>query len=271
MSHHEAAPVAGSATLRLRPGLRVSRRGDGQLQVGLHPGRRAVLPDTEDVRRLLRDLGHGVRTAVVPAALAGPLDTLRARGLLDAPDLAVTRTRLLESARVGVVASDPVRATAVRMLATAGLQVAGRRGAPTVVLHVTTGAEPRRADLDRWVREDRPHLTLTALAGRTTLGPFVVPGVTACLRCVDDHLTDRDPRHPLVLAQHHAPDPRDQVPAEDVQLALAWAVRDLVRWVRGTPPVTWSATVELDDAGPTVRAWGRHPRCGCAWGDVLAG
>ena len=270
MSHREAGPVTGS-TLRLRPGIRVSRRGDGQLQVGLHPGHRAVLPDSDDVRGLLRDLGHGVRTAVVPPGLAGVLDTLRARGLVDSADRTRTRTRLLDGAQVGVVATDPVRATAVRMLAAAGLQVAGRRGTPAAVLHVTTGAEPRRADLDHWMREDRPHLTLTALSGQTRLGPFVVPGVTACLRCVDEHLTDRDPRHPLVLEQHHAPDPRDPVAAEDLQLALAWAVRDLTRWLEGSPPVTWSATVEMGGQGPTVRDWCRHPRCGCAWGDVLAG
>ncbi len=270
MSHHEAGPTAG-ATLRLRPGIRVSRRGDGQLQVGLHPGQRAVLPDSDDVRRLLRDLGHGVRTAVVPPDLAGALDTLHARGLLDSPDRPGARSRLLGSARVGVVASDPVRATAVRMLATAGVQVAGRRGVPAVVLQVTTGAEPRRDDLDHWVREDRPHLTLTALSGQTRLGPFVVPGMTACLRCVDEHFTDRDPRHPLVLEQHHAPDPCDLVAAEDLQLALAWAARDLTRWLEGRTPVTWSATVELGGEGPAVREWSRHPRCGCAWGDVLAG
>ena len=270
MPHHAAGPASGS-TLRLRPGIRVSRRGDGQLQVGLHPGHRVVLPDSDDVRRLLRDLGHGVRTAVLDPALAGVLDTLRARDLVDSPDQTGTRTRLRGSARVGVVASEPVRATAVRMLAAAGLQVAGRRGSPAVVLQVTTGAEPRRADLDGWVREDRPHLTLTALSGQTRLGPFVVPGVTACLRCVDEHLTDRDPRHPLVLEQHHAPDPCDPVRAEDLQLALAWAVRDLACWLEGRPPVTWSATVELGGEGPAVRDWGRHPRCGCAWGDVLAG
>ena len=270
MSHHEPGHALG-ATLRLRPGIRVSRRGDGHLQVGLHPEQRAVLPDSDDVRRLLRDLAHGVRTAVVPPTLAAALDTLRSRGLVDATEESGVRTRLLGSARVGVVAADPVRTTAVRMLAAAGAQVAGRRGSPTVVLHVTTGAEPRRDALDRWMRDDRPHLVLTSLSGCTRLGPFVVPGLSACLRCVDEHLTDRDPRHPLVLEQHHAPDPRDAVRPEDLQLALAWAVRDLTRWLEGLPPVTWSATVELDGDGYGLRSWTRHPRCGCAWGDALAG
>ena len=259
------------SALRLRSGIRVNRRGDGHLQVGLHVDERAVLPDTDAVRRLLRDLGHGVRPAALPPGLLPALATLRARGLVAGPDESGRRARLLGSARVGVVAPDPVRASAVRMLATAGLQVAGRRGAPTVVLHVSTGAEPRRDTLDRAMREDRPHLPLTSIGGRTRLGPLVVPGLTACVRCVDEHLTDRDPRHPLVLEQHHAPDPRDDVPPEDLQLALAWAVRDLTCWIEGRRPATWSATVDVGADGLGVHPWGRHPRCGCAWGDVLAG
>ncbi len=266
MPHHDPGPA-----LRLRPGVRVSRRGDGQLQVGLHPDDRAVVPDSDDVRRLLRDLGHGVRTTRVPAPLVAVLEMLRGRGLAVDPDEAGDRARLLAAATVGVVGTDPARATAVRMLAAAGLQVAGRRTLPAVMLHVTTGAEPRRDVLDQWVRDDRPHVTLTSLGGRTRIGPFVVPGRTACLRCVDEHLTDRDPRHPLVLEQHHDPDPADPVRAEDLQLALAWAVRDLAGWAGGRPPVTWSATVELGAEGPGLHRWRRHPRCGCAWGDALAG
>jgi hypothetical protein len=266
-----AHPLPRDPTLRLRPGVRVSRRGDGHLQVGLHPGERAVLPDSDDLRRLLRDLGHGVRATRVPDRLAADLDTLRVRGLVEQCGAPGGPTARRHSASVGVSATDTLRATAVRMLAAAGLQVAGRRSRPDVLLHVTTGAEPRRDVLDQWVRDDRPHLTLTTLAGRTRLGPFVVPGHTACLRCVDEHLTDRDPRHPLVLEQHHEPDPRDTGRPEDLQFALAWAVRDLTGWVEERRPTTWSATVELGTGDPTVRSWRRHPRCGCAWGDALAG
>lgn len=264
-------PADPDPLLRLRPGIRVARRGDGHLQVGLHVDERALLPDTDAVRRLLRDLGHGVRPATLPPDLLPTLDALRSRGLVAAPHESGLRGRLLGSARVGVVAPDPARAAAVRMLAIAGLQLSGRRGSPTVVLHVSTGAELRRSTLDRAMREGRPHLPLTSIGGRTRLGPLVAPGLTACVRCVDEHLTDRDPRHPLVLEQLHAPDPRDDVPPEDLQLALAWAVRDLICWIEGRRPVTWSATVDLGADGPRVHSWDRHPRCGCAWGDLRAG
>lgn len=138
-------------------------------------------------------------------------------------------------------------------------------------LHVSVGAEPRREDLDEAMRAQRAHLLMTFLGGRVRLGPFVAPGLTACSRCVDEHLTDRDPRHPLVVQQHQQADPRDAPSPQDLHLTLAWAVRDLVTWVEGGRPSTWSATVDLRPDGPRVDRWRRHPRCGCAWGDVLAG
>ncbi len=259
-------PARPSESLvRLRPGVRVSRRGAGLLQVGLHPDERLALPDSDDVRRLLHDLRAGLRPAGVAAPLTGTVEALVARGLAVTPDPAA-------SGAVRVLAPEPVRASVVRVLAAADVPVAGRRARAAVVLHVSVGAEPRRADLDGWMRTDRPHLGLVTLAGRTRVGPFVVPGRTACQRCVDEHLTDHDPRHPLVLEQHHAVDPRDLPPPADLQLALAVAARDLRGWLHGRTPETWSATVELDPAGGTRRQeWRRHPRCGCAWGDLMAG
>ena len=37
-----------------------------------------------------------------------------------------------------------------------------------------------------------------------SIGPFVVPGETACLRCVDAHCTDADPSWPLLVRQYAA-------------------------------------------------------------------
>ena len=36
-------------------------------------------------------------------------------------------------------------------------------------------------------------------------GPTYVPGVTACLRCLDAHDADTDPTHPLLLVAHLDP------------------------------------------------------------------
>ncbi|MFC6341651.1 hypothetical protein ACFP8W_06655, partial [Nocardioides hankookensis] len=53
-------------------------------------------------------------------------------------------------------------------------------------------------------------------------------------------------------------------------LAAGWAVRDMIRYLAGATPSTWSASVDLDvDLDPQRRSWSRHPHCGCAW-DALA-
>lgn len=257
--------------IRVKPGTRVSRRGQGTLQVGLHHDQRLLIGDEPEVRRLLALLPHGVdpaRLAERDRALCRDLDRA---GLLVPADDATGRARAREAARVRVEAPDPVRGNVARLLVGAGLRECGPRGPGTVGLLVSLGAEPARDRVDEAMRRDLPHLLVVAVAGRVRLGPFVVPGLTACLRCVDEHLADVDPRHALVTEQHLAPDPADTVPPADLQLATAWAVRDVVRLVEGDRPTTWSATVELRDEGPVTRGWRRHPRCGCAWAHRLTG
>ncbi|WP_344009426.1 hypothetical protein, partial [Nocardioides lentus] len=143
------------------------------------------------------------------------------------------------------------------------------RTATTAVLLLSAG-EPRRADLDPLMQDGRPHLVVATVQGRVRVGPFVVPGVTACLRCVDAHASEQDPRRPLVLEQQAAagsPDPVDPVLGA---LASATAVRDLVAWAQGGRPASWSATAWLGDGGATAeRAWSPHPCCGCGWGNHL--
>ena len=111
------------------------------------------------------------------------------------------------------------------------------------------------------MRADRPHLLVALVDGIVRVGPFVVPGRTACLRCIDAHHTERDPRRSLVLHQYAAsraprigvPDP---VPHDLLDLALVWAVRDLVAWIDGRRPRCWSATVRVEpDLELAVTPW----------------
>ncbi|MBX6386037.1 MAG: ThiF family adenylyltransferase [Microbispora sp.] len=45
-----------------------------------------------------------------------------------------------------------------------------------------------------------PHLLVCAFEGHGSVGPFVLPGLTPCLRCLDLTRRDRDPSWPLVSA-----------------------------------------------------------------------
>lgn len=256
--------------LRLRPGIRVSERTDRTLQVGLHPGHRLVLPDDPAVRGALSLLGHGVDPGRLDPDQLDLVRRLTAAGLVADPDDHVARSRAVDRALVEVSATDPIRTMLVRLLGESGVQTTSGPAATATVV-VTIGAEPRRDAVDELMRADRPHLLLASVAGRLRVGPFVVPGLTACLRCLDEHATDRDPRHPLVVEQHLAPDRTDLPSQADLQLALAWTARDVVSLIHGDRPTTWSATVDVLAGGPATQRWRRHPRCGCAWGDALTG
>ena len=258
-----------SRRVRLGPGLRVSDRSDDVLQVGLHPGHRLVLPDDHDTRALLDRLRHGVDPDRLPPPQRCRLRLLDAAGLL-VPAVPAPVRSSRSGAAVEVDAPEGDRAVVARLLAAVGLTGTRSDGAaPVLVLRI--GCEPRRSELDVLAQTDRTHLLVTALAGRVRVGPTVVPGVTACQRCLDEHDTDVDPRHPLVVQQHLDPDLTDRPDPVDLQLALAWAVRDLVALVEGRRPTTWSATLDLTDEGPVLRPWHRHPRCGCAWDEALSG
>ena len=277
---------------RLRPGLRAVRRDSRHLQVGLEPVDRVVLPDTESTRRLLADLEAAQRPALYEPGVRRWCRELVERGLVvdsDAVDLALrgpvprasvlstfatagpsasTRLAARSAARATVVAAEPWRTAAVRAMSAAGLTVAGH-GDP-VVAHLLVNPDEKL--LDELMRASELHLVMTAVAGRITLGPFVSPGRTACSRCVTAHRCDWDPGHATVREQLTV-GPEDLVPADPllVQLAAAWAVRDLVAYVEGDLPATWSSTIAVDPGLALDRQrWLRHPGCGCSWGDELA-
>jgi bacteriocin biosynthesis cyclodehydratase domain-containing protein len=158
------------------------------------------------------------------------------------------------------------------LLLRAGLRVT-RTGGHDVIALVGVG-EPHRELADGWMRAGTPHLVVRATEGCMTVGPFVVPGETACLRCIDGHHADADPSWPLLVEQYASltgreradgvPEPVDGMVA---RVALAWAARDLTSYAEGRRPSTWSATIRFDAHLTAVeaRAWLRHPECGCCW------
>ena len=278
----------------LRPGLHVVRRDADHLQVGVDPPSRVVVPDEPGVRRLLADLRGGAEPTISSVASFVTLRSLLAADLLvdadesaadrrraDATSVLATRAhfgvdarRRLDArrdARIGVRGSSRIQRSVSTLMGTSGLQLAGHQDLATAWLVVADG-ELSRGAVDPFLREGAPHLVLTGAGGRLRLGPFVVPGQTACLRCVDAHQGEADPRRQLVVEQVARLDEQAPGVARDPLLetmSLAWAVRDLLRFVEGDAPSTWSATVTIDaQALPERREWQRHPHCGCAWDEL---
>jgi hypothetical protein len=111
------------------------------------------------------------------------------------------------------------------------------------------------------------HLAAVAGADRATVGPLVVPGRSACLRCLELHRTDRDPGWPTVAAQLAAPTSA-RGESSLTELAANLVALQVSCWVdqRRTPASLGATlTVTLPDGLSTRRAWSVHPRCGCSW------
>jgi hypothetical protein len=296
-----ARPVTFPDRPLLLPGVLVTRRDDGHLQIGLDPALSVVTPDVPEARDLLRSLREGVappatpRTARLSAELLGRglvidgddllIDLPASRAGAHAVAAAYAHAELGAHALLARRATRPVLVEASGPLAELGnlaeslVDLSGlpTQGAPYAVLMLTAG-EFDRTRVDTLVRSDLPHLLVQVVEGVTRLGPFVVPGVTACLRCVDAHLGHADPRRALVVEQYAraaaqradgVPEPVDPAVAT---AAVAWAVRDLVSFVDDELPVTWSAGVRIGPGMHQERTdWTRHPSCGCSWADAAAG
>lgn len=297
----------------LLPGLAVVRRDESTLQVGLEPGRRACLPDSPTMRRTLASLIPGP-VADPDADFAHPtavqaLAGLSRQGLVidrgevaaaltmlpDAATRSATtalfaqrgpgsgealRARAESSVSVQTSGRDPIAATwsdtLIDLLHSSGIGRAETQhqvGVDASIL-ISVG-EPDRDLLNLAMGTGEPHLIVAVLGGSVRIGPFVLPGHTACLRCVDAHLEEHDERRSVVLSQiTGAGEPIAALPAASdpalTTMALGWAARDIVSFVQGDRPATWSTTVTLDETLEiSTRRWLRHPHCGCCWGDLL--
>jgi bacteriocin biosynthesis cyclodehydratase domain-containing protein len=287
----------------LRPGTHVLRRAAGQLQVGLDPETALILPDTPPVRGSLRMLAasaeeqaHDDRSTLdLLAAHDKLIDERDLLPLLAEDDVAPQTTASLardagpgfagaRAARLawrsstrgfGHHAGDGLRARFVELARAGGLREAAPRRVKPPDCGVLVGVgEPDRELVDPWMRSGTPYLLVRLTEGRAVIGPFVAPGLTACLRCIDAHCTDADPAWPLLVRQYAAatarerddgvPEPVDPLLAA---LALSWAARDLATYVDGLRPVTWSTTVTIQPRLTRLetRSWLRHPACGCTW------
>lgn len=269
----------------IAPGLPVLTRPDGELQIGLSSRHRLRIPDSVTVRRTLEALAQGMcppdrSTRRVLDRLA---PALRAASTLVQPSLgpAEMAALSLRHPRTALTRLAARRSTQVRvlgdlgidpkpLLAASGLGTASGPPQRTVTLVLCQG-EPDRSLLDPLVRDRQPYLLLRAVEGDLVLGPFVDPGRTACVRCIDAHLTEDDPVHPVLVSRtarlldlNDVPEPLDSAVAS---MALGWAVRDLVRYAEGDPVSTWSATVLLgpDQDALVPTPWAPHPSCGCSW------
>jgi len=272
----------------LDPVMPVLLRPDGAVQVGWDP-RRAVLV------RPPGGLSPGglatlLRAMAAPMSAADLSRLARTHGLSEPAELDHVLAELVSAGVLQPTGSPRAspRAMSIRLhgagplseLLADGLRCSGARvsrssqsagaaaGVDLVVLADSLAADPRLVrDLHG---SGVAHLPVRMRDGAGVVGPLVIPGVSTCLCCVDLHRTDRDPAWPALTAQL-----RDMVGTGDRASVLATAALALGQLqqiitavhngVRGEPPSTLNATVEVDVAAQSIRArrWPRHPLCGC--------
>jgi hypothetical protein len=173
-------------------------------------------------------------------------------------------------APAGLIREDlgsPRQAGAARAVARAAPDVrTGDDGAVPDLVVLTGHTLPDLVDGLR--RERVPHLALRTGEAIGVVGPLVLPGRSACLRCVDLRKASGDPAWPKVLAQatfgRARPEACDTVlAAMTATLASAQVLAYIDR--PGTIPAAANGTLEvvLPDWQWRRRTWPPHAACTC--------
>jgi bacteriocin biosynthesis cyclodehydratase domain-containing protein len=215
--------------------------------------------------------------------------------VLGAGRVGATLAALLAAAGVGRVAVDDPALIHPADLAPGGLRAVGvhhRRGdaANALVGAVRTAAPLRISGTTRslvvlapsgavlppeWLARvrARPHLLVMVRETTAAIGPLVLPGTVACLRCLELARADRDPAWPLLTAQlvgeARAVEPCDVTLAAT---AAAFAAMHALAWIdapsAGSPLLGGVVEIGLTDLSVRRRTVVAHPECGCSPGST---
>jgi hypothetical protein len=236
-----------------------------------------------------RAMPHGLRTRLAPEVATAAL----AHGDGDGGARILARRlgaciRVEGMSRVGLCVASLLTASGIGMVISTGrppyagtgpgpLPPAG--GAPLDSTVVPAGRTRRpdlvilsdiyRRELSEVLKQDNvPHLAAAASEAIGVVGPLVLPGGSACLRCLDLTRAERDPAWPLILAQltGGGADP----PACDTVLAAAVAAQATAQALAFIDrPASASAVINgtlelvLPDWRWRRRTWQPHHRCDC--------
>lgn len=129
----------------------------------------------------------------------------------------------------------------------------------------TDAAECDRAISDSLLRDDQSHLFVRTLGEGVVVGPLVVPGQSACMRCLDLTRCEADANWPLLVAQ------LPRIRTTPVPLLTHWAAAvaatQVWAFLGGHRPESFGSTIEItpDSYATRLRRWPMHPACGCGW------
>jgi bacteriocin biosynthesis cyclodehydratase domain-containing protein len=167
---------------------------------------------------------------------------------------------LLAASGIGRLSCDRPEAVPARLRT--GRAAADGGPADVVVLVDEHTARPVVAD--GLLADGVVHLSVVLRDTDALVGPLVVPGRSACLRCVDRWRTDADPGWP-VTREALSRGPRRPVDAATVHAVTGLAALQVLSHLDGAEPAALGASLELllPEGRVRRRGWGPHPDCGC--------
>ncbi len=188
---------------RLLPGALLLRRDAHTLQVGTSPG--IAIPDRPGLGRLLRRLDGTLPWEKLTGVIAQDIPEFT-------DDVTDTLTRLVAAGAVVAAESAPLpprvavrhdRSTSAfaKLLTTA---LGNSALQPDIEVLVSAG-EPARSAFEVLVSARVAHLPVVVNESRVRIGPFVAPGATPCLGCLDVLLTSWDPAWAVLVPQFERP------------------------------------------------------------------
>jgi hypothetical protein len=197
------SPLTPKTITRLDPAVPLLWRDGETLQIGIE-GTLRIAASEPWVERLIGRMAAGFRRAafdVVAHAAGAP--RAEARMLLSrlepllVDDAPAPRAAWVESIDVADARCEYRMREA---LLDEGIAVGARENPGDVGIVLVEGAAAA-LHFARYLRDDTSHLPVALERGRTTVGPLVVPGESACLTCRDEHERERDEAWPRMHAQ----------------------------------------------------------------------
>lgn len=130
---------------------------------------------------------------------------------------------------------------------------------PNLVVSI---GRPAPDALQRWISENTNYLLVDLISsGEVRIGPLVVPGKTACSRCVD--LQDKN--HPNIDTSRQMPEVSSAL-ANLISSNIALDISNQAAGIQSVFLATSLTYSTKDFYNPRMQRWIQHINCGCNWG-----
>lgn len=276
--------------LILSPGVVVVRRSPSSVQIGTDPRTSFVLEGLSPAEVAYLERVGTCRlwdaVAATPDLAAAARQLLGAGLLITQSDWRGTYSSPRPAGVVGVMGQGPLTELIVQTLESCRIEVVTpdpyvsddpvdqtqQLAAWTVIMVNQHVADPVQART--LMSTQTPHLSVVEREASIGIGPFVYPGVSACLQCVDLHRVDVDSGWAMVASQLISGlMPKPQLPRHIRLAAASLAASQVLTHVEGRrPPTAWhpqdvhgSSVIDIVDPSglPKIGYIPAHPACGC--------